>query len=127
MKECKSEQLPAEKTTVHSYTHCDITYDTYGHFKYRVAIDPLLVTVTDKSKLIPVDNVLGQTIQKNPEIKAIYKGVINEAPSIEDGCLDEEAGEGRIGDRYFEAASTDLHADSCPIERNPLAQKTDYY
>ncbi len=127
-KTARSCQMTEESPIIDSvsrYTHCDITYDTYGHFKYRAVIDPLLVTVTDKSKLIPVKDIYGDIVQENPNIKALYSAVINEAPESGDRCKDLEAGENVTGERYYHAG--DNAYDPCPIGRNNTAQNPGYY
>jgi len=108
-----------------AYTHCDIEYNFYGHFKYRADIDPLLVTLTDESKLIPAEDIYGNDVNTKPTLNAVYQETIREEPHDNDRCLDTESEEGNTNARYYHAS--DVGKSPCPTNKNAAAPRTDYY
>jgi len=108
--------------------HCSVAYDFYAHFKYRAEIDPVLVTIIDLAKMIPVKNIFGQMLTQNPELSAVEAVTVAEEPLCGDGCCDSETGEDEVGSRYYCPGDCPaIGAHPCPQAKNPSPPKTGYY
>lgn len=111
------------------YTHCDVKYDFKGHFKYRAKLDPLMITLTDESRTMPVKDIYGNIAMVKPQLKSIYKGWVYEEPAAEAAgarCVDREGDEDKSGSRYYHA-SDDAEGNECPKQRNATAPNPNYY